>query len=92
LCHNLTIDDQGRITDYNLRIDNQKKKAVEAFQGLNYQVTAFGDSYNDIGMIQAADQGFFFKPPESVVAEFPDIPVTRDYEDLKAMLVRLLTP
>jgi phosphoserine/homoserine phosphotransferase len=92
LCHSLTIDEQGGITNYNLRIDNQKKRAVQAFQNLNYEVTAFGDSYNDIGMIQAADQGFFFKPPETVVTEFPDIPVTRDYEELKAMLGRLLNP
>lgn len=92
LCHSLTIDDQGCITHYNLRIDNQKKKAVQAFQSLNFHVTAFGDSYNDIAMIQAADQGFFFKPPETVVTEFPDIPVTRDYDELKTMLCRLLTP
>ncbi|MDZ7664422.1 MAG: bifunctional phosphoserine phosphatase/homoserine phosphotransferase ThrH [Desulfotignum sp.] len=92
LCHSLTIDDQGNITNYNLRIDNQKQKAVQAFQKLNFHVIAFGDSYNDIGMIQAADQGFFFKPPETVVTEFPDIPVTRNYDELKAMLGRLLTP
>jgi phosphoserine/homoserine phosphotransferase len=90
LCHSLTIDPQGRITDYNLRISDQKKKAVQAFQGLNYHVTAFGDSYNDTGMIQAADQGFFFKPPETVVTEFPDIPVTWNYDELKAMLRSLL--
>jgi phosphoserine/homoserine phosphotransferase len=90
LCHSLTIDAQGRITDYNLRINDQKKKAVQAFQGLNYHVTAFGDSYNDTGMIQAADQGFFFKPPETVVTEFPDIPVTWNYDELKAMLRSLL--
>ncbi|MFN2435815.1 MAG: bifunctional phosphoserine phosphatase/homoserine phosphotransferase ThrH [Desulfotignum sp.] len=92
LCHSLTIDDQGNITNYNLRIDNQKQKAVQAFQKLNFHVIAFGDSYNDIGMIQAADQGFFFKPPETVVTEFPDIPVTRNYDELKAMLHGLLTP
>ena len=92
LCHSLTIDDQGNITHYNLRIDNQKQKAVQAFQSLNFHVIAFGDSYNDIGMIQAADQGFFFKPPETVVTEFPDVPVTRDYDELKTMLTRLLTP
>jgi phosphoserine/homoserine phosphotransferase len=92
LCHSLTIDDQGNITDYNLRIDNQKQKAVEAFQGLNFHVIAFGDSYNDIGMIQAADQGFFFKPPKTVVTDFPDVPVTRDYDELKAMLHGLLNP
>lgn len=92
LCHSLTIDNQGNITDYNLRIDNQKQKAVEAFQGLNFHVIAFGDSYNDIGMIQAADQGFFFKPPETVVTDFPDVPVTRGYDELKAMLHGLLNP
>jgi len=90
LCHSLTMDAQGNITHYNLRIHNQKQKAVQAFQALNYQVIAFGDSYNDIAMIQAADHGFFFKPPETVVEEYPDIPVTRDYDELKAMLSRML--
>ena len=90
LCHSLSLDAQGNITDYNLRIHNQKQKAVQAFQALNYQVIAFGDSYNDIAMIQAADHGFFFKPPKTVVEEYPDIPVTREYDDLKAMLSRVL--
>jgi len=89
-CHNLTIDDQGNINDYNLRIDDQKKKAVNALKGLNYEVIGFGDSYNDIGMIQAADHGFFFKPPESVVTDYPQIPVTRSYDELKSMLETLL--
>ena len=90
LCHNLTIDAAGNITDYNLRIDNQKAKAVQALKNLNYRVIAFGDSYNDIGMIQGADQGFFFKPPETVVQEFPQVPVTRNYDELKSMIQSLL--
>jgi len=90
LCHSLTIDKQGNITNYNLRIENQKQKAVEAFRDLQYRVTAFGDSYNDIDMIQAAHQGFFFKPPASVVTDFPDIPVTRNYDELKTMIGSLL--
>jgi phosphoserine / homoserine phosphotransferase len=90
LCHNLTIDKKGNITDYNLRIDNQKKQAVKALKKLNYHVIAFGDSYNDIGMIQAADQGFFFCPPASVVTDFPKIPVTENYSELKTMITSLL--
>ena len=90
LCHSLTIDKQGNITNYNLRIENQKQRAVEAFRDLQYRVTAFGDSYNDIDMIQAAHQGFFFKPPASVVTDFPDIPVTRNYDELKTMIGSLL--
>ncbi len=90
LCHSLTIDPRGNITDYNLRIENQKQKAVQALKGLQYRVTAFGDSYNDIDMIQAAHQGFFFKPPASVVTDFPDIPVAQNYDELKAMIESLL--
>ena len=90
LCHNLTVNAANRITGYNLRIDNQKARAVKALQGLNYHVIAFGDSYNDTGMILAADQGFFFKPPESITRDFPDIPITRSYDELKVMLSNLL--
>jgi len=90
LCHNLAIDKAGNITDYNLRMDNQKKEAVNALKGLNYHVIAFGDSYNDVKMIQAADQGFLFSPPESVITDFPDIPVTRNYQELKTMIASLL--
>ncbi|NWH04317.1 bifunctional phosphoserine phosphatase/homoserine phosphotransferase ThrH [Desulfobacter latus] len=90
LCHNLTVNASNRITGYNLRIDNQKARAVKALQGLNYHVIAFGDSYNDTGMILAADQGFFFKPPESITRDFPDIPITRSYDELKVMLSNLL--
>jgi phosphoserine/homoserine phosphotransferase len=90
LCHNLTIDAAGNITGYNLRIDNQKARAVKALKGLNYQVIAFGDSYNDIGMIQAADHGFFFCPPPSCLTDYPDIPVTHNYAELKTMITSLL--
>lgn len=86
LCHNLTIDNQGNITGYNIRIDNQKAKAVKALKGLNYHVIAFGDSYNDIGMIQEANQGFFFSPPASVVTDYPKIPVADDYQQLKVLI------
>lgn len=90
LCHNLTVDATNRITGYNLRIDNQKARAVNALQSLNYHVIAFGDSYNDTGMILAANQGFFFKPPESITKDFPDIPITNSYDELKVMLTDLL--
>ena len=90
LCHNLTVDGQGNITGYNIRINNQKTQAVKALKGLNYHVIAFGDSYNDLGMIQEADQGFFFNPPASMVADYPAIPVTKNYQELKAMIAAAL--
>ena len=90
LCHSLTIDDNGTIQNYNIRIESQKKKAVQGFKKMNYTVTAFGDSYNDTEMILEADNGFLFKPPESVIKDFPTIPVTKNYTELKTMIETFL--
>ncbi|MFK5926124.1 MAG: bifunctional phosphoserine phosphatase/homoserine phosphotransferase ThrH [Desulfuromusa sp.] len=86
LCNSLSVDADGRITDYHLRQQNQKKQGVKAFHSLNYKVTAFGDSYNDTAMLKEADHGFFFNPPENVSKEFPEFPVVKNYEELKSML------
>ena len=85
-CHSLSIDGKGRITDYHLRQQNQKKHGVKAFHSLNYKVTAFGDSYNDTSMLKEADNGFFFNPPDNVAKEFPEFPVVKNYDELKTML------
>ena len=90
LCHNLTIDETGRITGYNIRQQDQKKHAVRAFQSLNYEVAAFGDSYNDTGMLLQADKGFLFSPPDNVRTDFPELPVAGDYNDLKKMIASCL--
>ncbi|MDY0361504.1 MAG: bifunctional phosphoserine phosphatase/homoserine phosphotransferase ThrH [Desulforegulaceae bacterium] len=83
LCHSLEIDSSGKITDYVLRQQDQKTKAVNAFKSLNYEVFSFGDSYNDTGMLKASDSSCFFCPPEKVANEFPEIPVANNYEELK---------
>jgi phosphoserine / homoserine phosphotransferase len=83
-CHRLITDEQGFVAEYKLRQPDQKRHAVNALKGLNFQVIAAGDSYNDTGMLQAADAGFFIHPPESIVAQFPQFPVNRSYAELKA--------
>ncbi|MEP0766364.1 MAG: bifunctional phosphoserine phosphatase/homoserine phosphotransferase ThrH [Fimbriimonadia bacterium] len=88
LCHRLSIDGLGKIVDYRLRMPDQKRAAVQAFQGLNFPVIAVGDSYNDTNMLQAADFGILFRPPENVVAEFPQFPVTRTYDELRETFER----
>ncbi|HVO06075.1 MAG TPA: bifunctional phosphoserine phosphatase/homoserine phosphotransferase ThrH [Burkholderiaceae bacterium] len=85
-CHQLIADAEGRVVDYALRQSDQKRRAVQAFKGLNFKVIAAGDSYNDTGMLGAADAGFFIHPPESIVAQFPQFPVTRSYDELRAAL------
>lgn len=81
-CNCLEVDDAGMIKGYELRQKDGKKKTTLALQSLNYRVIAFGDSYNDISMLQAADSSFLFRPPENVVKEFPDIPATYTYDEL----------
>lgn len=90
LCHSLTIGSDGAVEGYNLRQQDAKRKAVSAFKGLDYRVTAFGDSYNDINMLKEADTGILFCPPENVVAEFPEFTVTRNYGDLKTAIEKAL--
>ncbi len=86
LCHKLEVDDQGFVTRHVLRQPDQKRHAVDALRGLNFQVIAAGDSYNDTGMLGAAHAGFFIHPPEPIVAQFPQFPVTRSYAELKAAI------
>ncbi len=85
-CHKLVVDADGFVADYQLRQPDQKRHAVNALKSLNYQVIAAGDSYNDTGMLGAADAGFFIHPPESIVAQFPQYPVNRSYAELKASI------
>jgi phosphoserine / homoserine phosphotransferase len=83
-CHRLIADADGKIVDYKLRQADQKRQAVVALKGLNFWVMAAGDSYNDTGMLAAADAGFFIHPPQSIALQFPQFPVTRSYAELKA--------
>ncbi len=82
-CNELVVDSEGRIADYRLRQADGKTKAVAALKNLNFQVVAAGDSYNDTGMLQEADAGIFFRPPESITEEFPQFPVTHQYDEMK---------
>jgi phosphoserine / homoserine phosphotransferase len=87
-CHKLITDDAGNIVNYELRQSDQKTKAVKALQGLNFQVISAGDSYNDTGMLQQADAGILFCPPEKVIREFPQFPVTRNYNEFQMAFIR----
>ena len=85
-CHRLEVDTDGFVADYKLRQPNQKFHAVNALKSLNYQVIAVGDSYNDTGMLGAADAGFFIHPPPGIVAQFPQFPVHHGYAGLRASI------
>ena len=83
-CNSLVVDDQNRVTGYQLRIRDGKRKAVMALKLLNFSVVAAGDSYNDTTMLAEADAGILFCPPDNVIRDFPQFPVTRTYDELRA--------
>jgi phosphoserine/homoserine phosphotransferase len=85
-CHDLEIDKDGFITNYKLRLRDMKKNTVEAFKKLNYKTIAVGDSYNDIGMLNEADYGILFRPPDNVKEEFPQFLVSTKYTELKKFI------
>ena len=82
-CHRLLVEPNGHISGYELRLQDGKRRAVEALKELNFHIVASGDSYNDTTMLGAADSGILFKPPQNVIDEFPQYPVARDYDDLR---------
>ncbi|MFK7917257.1 MAG: bifunctional phosphoserine phosphatase/homoserine phosphotransferase ThrH [Ilumatobacter sp.] len=83
MCHQLLVDGD-RIAGYQLRQQDQKRKAVEAFQSLNFKILAAGDSYNDTTMLGAASTGFLFRSPDNVIAEFPQFRSFTEFDDLLA--------
>lgn len=87
-CNSLTVDAASMIRDYTLRIRDGKRKAVMALKLLNFRVVAAGDSYNDTTMLGEADAGILFRPPDNVVRDFPQYPVTRTYDELRAAFTK----
>lgn len=89
-CHNLIVNDNDEIVGYKLRQKDPKRKVVQALQSLEYKVIAFGDSYNDVTMLEQAEVGILFKPPQNVIDDYPNLPVANNYVELKAMLEKYL--
>ncbi len=80
-CNRLIVDND-RITGYQLRVPDQKRRSVEALQSIHYHVVAAGDSFNDTTMLARADHGILFRAPAAVVKEFPQFPAVDDYPAL----------
>lgn len=90
LCHSLEVDENSRITGYKLRQKDPKKMVVQAMQSLNYEVIAFGDSYNDMSMLQQADKAFLYKPPQNVIDDYPQLKVAASYEEMRTLLNEMM--
>jgi phosphoserine/homoserine phosphotransferase len=89
-CNYLDVSCEGMVEGYHLRQCDQKREVAKAFKQMNYEVVAFGDSYNDISMLQEAHHGILYRPPQNVMNDFPEFPVVQNYDELKVILSRYI--
>lgn len=85
-CNELVVAPNGEVTDYRLRCEQTKLSTVRAFQSVGYETIASGDSFNDLAMIRASKAGFLFRAPESIKAQYPDIPACEEYDELLRLI------
>ena len=81
-CNTLEVAPDGEITGFKMRCEKSKLTTVKALQSIGYETIASGDSYNDLGMIQASKAGFLFRSTEKIKQDYPEIPAYETFEDL----------
>ena len=81
-CNSLEVGENGEITGYKMRCQKSKLTTVKALQSIGYETIASGDSFNDLGMIQASKAGFLFKSTDKIKKDYPDIPAYEEYDGL----------
>lgn len=81
-CNSLEVAENGEITGFKMRCEQSKLTTVKALQSIGYDTIASGDSFNDLGMIQASKAGFLFRSTESIKADYPQFPAFETYDEL----------
>lgn len=89
-CNSLKISESGEITGFKMRCPQSKLTTVKALQSCGFDTIASGDSFNDLGMIQASKAGFLFKSTEAIKRDYPDIPAYEEYDELLAAIKKAL--
>lgn len=89
-CNSLEVSESGEITGFKMRCPQSKLTTVKALQSCGFDTIASGDSFNDLGMIQASKAGFLFKSTEAIKRNYPDIPAYEEYDELLAAIKKAL--
>ena len=89
-CNTLEVAPSGEITGFRMRCEQSKLTTVKALQSMGYETIAAGDSYNDLGMIQASKAGFLFKSTDKIKADHPELPAYEEFDDLLAAIKAVL--
>jgi phosphoserine / homoserine phosphotransferase len=81
-CNTLEVAENGEITGFKMRCEKSKLTTVKALQSIGFETIASGDSFNDLGMIQASKAGFLFRSTEKIIKEYPQFPAFTEYDEL----------
>jgi len=85
-CNELQVGGDGMIADYHIRVEKSKLTTVKALQSIGFETIAAGDSFNDLGMIQASKAGFLFRSTEQIRKDHPELPACETFDDLLALI------
>ncbi len=89
-CNELIVSDSGEVTGFKMRCEKSKLTTVRALQSIGYETIASGDSFNDLGMIQASKAGFLFRSTEQIKKDYPELPAFDTYDDLLAAIKKAI--
>ena len=89
-CNELEVVPDGAITGYRIRVEKSKLTTVKALQSIGFETIAAGDSFNDLGMIQASKAGILFRSTEQIKKDYPELPACESYEDLLRLIRQAL--
>lgn len=89
-CNSLEVAENGEITGFKMRVENSKLSTVKALQSIGFETIAAGDSFNDLGMIQAGKAGFLFRSTEQIKKDYPDVPAFEEYDELLEAIKKVI--
>ena len=89
-CNTLEVAPDGTVTGFKMRCEKSKLSTVRALQSVGFDTIAAGDSYNDLGMIQASKAGILFRSTEQIKKDYPELPACETYEELLAQIRKAL--
>lgn len=89
-CNSLEVAENGEITGFKMRCEKSKLTTVKALQSIGYETIASGDSFNDLGMIQASKAGFLFRSTEQIKKDYPQFPAFETYDELLSAVKKVI--
>ena len=89
-CNTLEVAPDGEITGFKMRCEQSKLTTVKALQSIGFETIASGDSFNDLGMIQASKAGFLFRSTEQIKKDYPQFPAFESYDELLAAIKEVI--